>query len=82
MGNNTISLHRLEKYFEVTRKALEKANLAEKDASQLHHAEDFLDMAQRYFDDARHFEQKGDRVTAYSRTQKGGMREIKDMLGI
>ncbi|MEK6857726.1 MAG: DUF357 domain-containing protein, partial [Nanoarchaeota archaeon] len=29
-------------------------------------AEDFLDMAQRYFSDAKHFRDKGDVVTAFA----------------
>ena len=29
-------------------------------------AEDFLDMAKRYYEDANHFEQKGDYVNAFA----------------
>ena len=61
-----ITKEKLEKYFKITSEALEKAKKAPKDAHMLSHAEDFLDMAQRYFDDAKHFEKKGDMVTAFA----------------
>ena len=54
----------LKKYFDITGEALElaKSNL---DSSRLEQAKDFLNMAQCYFDDAKHFEKKGDYVLAY-----------------
>lgn len=54
---------RLKKYFDVTRRALEKAKVAEKDNKR---AIDILDMARRYFEDAKHFEKKGDFLTAFA----------------
>lgn len=63
---NTVTAEKLEKYFKITSEALEKAKKAPKDSHMLSHAEDFLDMAQRYFDDAKHFEKKGDIVTAFA----------------
>ena len=54
---------KLAKYFDVTGRALKKAKPAkgkEKEAAII------LDMATRYFEDARHFEKKGDKVTAFA----------------
>jgi len=62
---NTITKKKLEKYFSVTKQALDKAKVA-LDQIRLKEAEDFLDMATRYFEDARHFEEKGDFVTAFA----------------
>lgn len=53
---------KLQKYFEITSKALEKVKIIEKHKKE---AEDFLDMAKRYFDDARYFEKKNDLINAY-----------------
>jgi hypothetical protein len=60
-----ITKEKLAKYFDVTARALKKAGAA-LDESRLADAKDFLDMAQRYFDDAHHFEKKGDFVTAFA----------------
>ena len=57
---------RLEKYFSITKEALDKAKAAEKDSKQTQHADDFLDMASRYYEDAKHFRDKGDIVTAFA----------------
>lgn len=97
-------MRKLEKYFDVTRRALAKVRIGEKkDFDWKEKAEDFLDMsemhkkschivcisehaqkphaectckycqanvvfdmAQRYFDDAGHFREKGDVVTAFA----------------
>lgn len=65
--SDTITSEKLKKYFDVTARALKKVKIAnEKKISWKAAAEDFLDMAQRYFTDARHFEQKGDVVTAFA----------------
>ena len=53
---------KLKKYFELTSKALKKVKIVEKHGKE---AKDFLDLAQRYFDDARYFEKKNDLVNAY-----------------
>lgn len=64
--NTTITQEKLEQYFSITREALEKAKVA-LDEKRLENAEDFLDMAQRYFDDAGHFyNQKQDMVLAFA----------------
>ncbi|MFC1801452.1 DUF357 domain-containing protein [Nanoarchaeota archaeon] len=62
---DTITKEKLSKYFSVTSQALEKAKVA-LDQERLAEAEDFLDMATRYFQDAKHFEEKGDLVTAFA----------------
>jgi hypothetical protein len=62
-----ITPEKLKKYFDVTSRALKKVKIAK--AAQIDwdaKAKDFLDMAQRYFSDAKHFEKKGDIVTAFA----------------
>lgn len=62
-----ITKERLDKYFSVTKRALDKAKIApEKKISWKASAEDFLDMARRYYSDAEHFAKKGDVVTAFA----------------
>ena len=63
---NRITKKRLKRYFDITREALDKVREAGLDQDRLHHAEDFLDMAQRYFSDADHFFMNGDYVNAYA----------------
>ena len=53
---------KLAKYFELTSKALKKVKIVEKHRKE---AEDILDLAKRYFDDAKYFEKKGDLVNAF-----------------
>lgn len=58
---------RLKKYFELTGRAIKKVKInkeAKVDAGKA--AADFLDMAQRYYDDAKHFQEKGDMLTAFA----------------
>lgn len=62
-----ITKEKLEKYFDVTSRALVKVRLAGNvniDCNKS--AADFLDMAKRYFRDAKHFMEKGDWVTAFA----------------
>lgn len=62
-----ITDEKLAKYFDVTGRALKKVKIAAPKGSKEHKlAEDFLDMATRYFSDAKHFESKGDIVTAFA----------------
>lgn len=63
-----ISEELLKKYFKVARKALEKA----KDSGESvtlnalkKSRKDFLDMIERYIDDAEYFYQNGDKVKAF-----------------
>lgn len=62
-----ITNEKLEKYFDVTGRAIKKVKIAkEKKIDWKANAEDFLDMAKRYFEDAKHFRDKGDIVTAFA----------------
>ena len=62
---STITSRKLKKYFTITGEALVKAKKA-LDYARKREAEDVLDMAQRYYDDAHYFEKKGDVVTAFA----------------
>ena len=59
--NHTIE-QKLSKYFELTSSALKKVKIAEQHRKE---AEDLLNLAKCYFDDAKHFEKKGDLVNAF-----------------
>ncbi len=64
--NNLITSDKLEQYFSITKQALDKAKVA-LDQSRLPQAKDFLDMAQRYYDDAGYFlHTKKDAVLAFA----------------
>ncbi|MBI4151918.1 DUF357 domain-containing protein [Candidatus Woesearchaeota archaeon] len=64
--NNIITLEKLQNYFSVTGKALALAKEAF-DPQRREQAADFFQMAQSYFDDARHFfEEKKDAVLAFA----------------
>lgn len=64
---NEISAQKLDKYFLVTKRALDKVKIdSEKKIDWTSKANDFLDMARRYFSDAQHFKEKGDWVTAFA----------------
>jgi len=63
---NTITKEKLEKYFSVTEKALEKAKASGNRTKLIKEREDFLDMVQRYVSDAHHFEKKGNIVNAFA----------------
>jgi len=62
-----ITDEKLEKYFDITGQALKKAkeNIS-KDSSKKEFAADFLDMAQRYYNDAKYFKEKDDYVNAFA----------------
>jgi len=58
---------RFDKYLQLTETAIKKAqeapeNLDINDGTRA----DFLDMAQRYIDDAKHFHEKGDLLNAFA----------------
>ena len=64
---NTITEEKLKKYFDVTSRALKKVKIVKDVKIDVKKsAEDFLDMAKRYFEDAKHFQAKGDIVTAFA----------------
>ncbi len=61
-----ITKDKLDKYLDVTGRAIKKVKIAaNKDINWQKAAEDFLDMAKRYYSDAKHFMGKGDYVTAF-----------------
>lgn len=57
---------RLNKYFGITEKALKMVKAAERDVARAEEAADFLDMAERYFSDAKHFRSNGNYVLAFA----------------
>ena len=61
-----ITDEKLEKYFEITSKALEKAEASKNKTSLESERKDFLDMIKRYISDAQHFKQKGDKINAFA----------------
>ncbi|MGD0056708.1 MAG: DUF357 domain-containing protein [Methanomassiliicoccales archaeon] len=64
---DTITEERLGKYIEVTRKALAKLKMTCPSRSFGRKiADDFVQMAVSYFEDAEHFKQKGDFVNAFA----------------
>ncbi len=63
---NTITKEKLDKYFEVTGKAIEKAKNSPNRTSLESEREDFLDMIKRYYSDAKHFYDKDDFVNAFA----------------
>jgi hypothetical protein len=62
-----ITDEKLNKYFDVTGRALKKVKISNPVKSHLERiAKDYLDMAQRYYDDAKHFRDNGDYVNAFA----------------
>ena len=58
---------KLDKYFDVTKRALDKVKIVKEGAINFEEkASDFLDMATRYFNDAKYFKEKGEIVTAFA----------------
>ena len=69
MKENEITEEKLKKYFELTEAALEKARGSGESVNldALKKArEDFLDMVERYLEDAKYFNEKGDKVKAFA----------------
>ena len=62
MSAGTSIEQKLSKYLELTSAALKKVRIVENHKKE---AEDLLDLAKRYFDDAKFFEKKGDLVNAF-----------------
>jgi len=66
---NTVTKEKLEKYFDVSNKAYKLAKASDcrfTDKKMLEARKDFLDMIERYISDAKHFEKKGEIVTAFA----------------
>jgi len=67
MVSDVITGERLKEYFSVTKRALAKVRIdSEKKIDWKKSADDFLDMAVRYYSDAEHFAKEGDVVTAFA----------------
>jgi hypothetical protein len=66
MMERTVSDEKLEKYFRITKEALDMVKAKGLDQKRKAQAMDALDMAQRYYDDALHFKKKGELVTAFA----------------
>jgi len=64
---NQITSEKLDKYEDVTKRALEKAKIIIPKNTHLHKiAEDFYDMAERYYKDALFFRENNDFVNAFA----------------
>ena len=67
MVQDKISKEKLKKYFSVTGKALDKLKLVSPKKTHFDTiAKDYLNMAQSYYNDAKHFEEKGDYINAFA----------------
>jgi hypothetical protein len=64
MPETEVTDERLDKYFDLTTRALRLVKLAK--GVDVKKAHDLLDLAHRYFEDAHHFRTKGDKVTAFA----------------
>lgn len=65
MPDNEITQEKLDKYFAITGEALEMVRTHEMDIDRIEQANDFLDMASRYYSDAGHFKEQGNWVLAF-----------------
>lgn len=64
---NEITEEKLVKYFDVTKRALEKAKEAPENLNITDNTrKDVIDMVERYFSDAEHFKKKGDLINAFA----------------
>ncbi len=63
---NKVTEERLGTYFRLTEEAYKKALDSKEKINLVNLREKILDMAKRYIDDAHHFKNKGDIVTAMS----------------
>lgn len=64
---NQISEEKVLKYLDTTRRALEKLIIAAPERSfNRRLAEDFLNMATSYYEDAKHFRESGDLLNAFA----------------
>ncbi|MGM5482349.1 MAG: DUF357 domain-containing protein [Nanobdellota archaeon] len=63
-----LSQERLARYFDITNRALKKVKIQDSGSleSWKKAAEDFFDMATRYYDDALYFKEKGREMDAFA----------------
>ena len=65
--NDTITEAKIDRYLDITKRALEKLNVVTPERSfSKRMADDFLNMATSYYNDAKHFRENGDFVTAFA----------------
>lgn len=63
--NKIITRELLDKYFKISGEALDMVKSHEMDIDRLEQANDFLNMAQCYYNDAQHFFEKDEWILAY-----------------
>ncbi|MBO4798799.1 MAG: DUF357 domain-containing protein [Candidatus Methanomethylophilaceae archaeon] len=65
--NDRITEEKMEKYLDITGRALSKLKIAPPEKSfNRRLAESYLEMANCYYSDAKHFKETGDYVTAFA----------------
>ena len=65
--NDTITEAKIDRYLDITKRALEKLKVVTPERSfSKRMADDFLNMALSYYNDAKHFRENGDFVTAFA----------------
>ena len=65
--NDTITEAKIDRYLDITKRALNKLNVVTPERSfSKRLADDFLNMATSYYNDAKHFRENGDFVTAFA----------------
>lgn len=62
---NELTQEHLDKYFKITGEAIEMVKTHPMDVDRMEQANDFLDMATRYFSDAKHFQEQGKWLLAF-----------------
>ncbi len=65
MPQTEITLEKLKHSFDITAEAIEKVKQSAQDPLRKKEADDFLDMATRYYQDAQHFQKQGEYILAY-----------------
>ena len=65
--NDTITEAKIDRYLDITKRALDKLKVVTPERSfSKRMADDFLNMAMSYYNDAKHFRENGDLVTAFA----------------
>ncbi len=65
--NDTITEAKIDRYLDITKRALDKLKVVTPERSfSKRLADDFLNMATSYYNDAKHFREEGDFVTAFA----------------
>ena len=65
--NDTITEAKIDRYLDITKRALDKLKVVTPERSfSKRLADDFLNMATSYYNDAKHFRENGDFVTAFA----------------